>query len=88
TFCAKCNRPVVYTRATSIQSTTGNNSAFLPPSLLLESVEQTIIGKINEANDVLKTEKQPEKLAAYSNLLFGWLSTLEKLRSLRETFKE
>ncbi len=60
----------------------------MSPSHLLDSVEQTIIGKINEANEVLKVEKQTEKLAAYSNLLFGWLSTLEKLRSLRETFRE
>jgi UPF0148 protein len=83
TFCAKCNRPVVYAKATTVQG-----QVTLSPSHLLDSVEQTIVMKINEANDILKSEKQPDKLAAYSNLLFGWLSTLEKLRSLKETFKE
>ena len=83
TFCAKCNRPVVYTKATTVQG-----DVTLSPSHLLDSVEQTIVKKINDANEILKNEKQPEKLSAYSNLLFGWLSTLEKLRSLKETFKE
>jgi len=80
-FCAKCNKPVVYQRANSPQ-------AVLSPSYLLESVEMTIVGKISEANEMLKAEKDPEKLSVYSNLVFGWLSTLEKLRSLRESFKE
>jgi hypothetical protein len=48
----------------------------------------TIVGKISEANEVLKHEKDPEKLSVYSNLVFGWLSTLEKLRSLKDSFKE
>ena len=77
TFCAKCNKPVVYARATGPQAT-------VSPSMLLESVEQTVIGKISETNDLLKTEKDPEKLSVYSNLVFGWLSMLEKLRSLKE----
>jgi len=85
TFCAKCNRPVVYAKATSSPAVSG---LAVSPRLLLDSVEQTIVVKINEANEVLKGEKQPEKLTAYSNLLFGWLSTLEKLRSLKETFRE
>jgi UPF0148 protein len=80
-FCAKCNKPVVYQKAMSPQAT-------LSPSYLLESVEMTIVGKISEANEVLKAERDPEKLSMYSNLVFGWLSTLEKLRSLRESFKE
>lgn len=51
--------------------------------MLLESVEQTIVGKITEANEFLKLEKDPEKLSIYSNLVFGWLSMLEKIRTLR-----
>ena len=80
-FCAKCNKPVVYTRATGPQAT-------VSPQMLLESVEQTIVGKISETNEMLKSEKDPEKLSAYSNLVFGWLSTLEKLRNMRESFRE
>ena len=62
--------------------------ATLSPGYLLESVEMTIVGKISEANEVLKIEKDPEKLSLYSNLVFGWLSMLEKLRGLKDSFKE
>ncbi len=75
-FCAKCNKPAMSPQAT------------LSPGYLLDSVENTIVGKISEANEVLKAEKDPEKLSVYSNLVFGWLSMLEKLRSLKESFKE
>src|SRR2546426_6375902 len=80
-FCAKCNKPVVYQKAMSPQAT-------LSPGYLLDSVEMTIIGKISEANEILKIEKDPEKLSVYSNLVFGWLSMLEKLRGLKDSFKE
>ncbi len=80
-FCAKCNKPVVYAKATGPQAT-------VSPSHLLDSLEQTIMTKLTEANEFLKTEKEPEKLAAYSNLVFGWLSTLEKLRAVKDSFKK
>jgi UPF0148 protein len=77
-FCAKCNKPVVYARATGPQASMSSN-------MLLDSVEQTIIAKIGETNELLKVEKDPERLAAYSNLVFGWLSMLEKLHNMKET---
>ncbi len=80
-FCAKCNRPVVYQRATGPQAT-------VSPSVLFETVEQTIIGKISETNQLIKSEKDTEKLSAYSNLVFGWLSMLEKLQTLKRSFRE
>ena len=81
TFCAKCNKPVVYARPTGPQATVSQ-------SVLLETVEQTIVGKISETNALLKLEKDPEKMSVYSNLVFGWLSMLEKLRSLRDSDRE
>ena len=77
-FCAKCNKPVVYAAAAGTVTT-------VPSGMLLNDVEQTIIGKITETNALLKLEKDPERLSAYSNLVFGWLSMLEKIHSLRET---
>jgi len=77
-FCAKCNKPVVYARATGPQATVSS-------SMLLDSVEQTVVAKIAETNELLKQEKDPERLSAYSNLVCGWLSMLEKLHNLRET---
>src|SRR5713101_1492146 len=79
-FCAKCNKPVVYEKATA----TGP-SATVSPSHLLDSLEQTIVSKLSEANEAMKNEREPERLAVYSNLVFGWLSTLEKLRSAKES---
>jgi UPF0148 protein len=49
TFCAKCNKPVVYARATGPQATVSS-------SMLLDSVEQTIVAKIAETNELLKVE--------------------------------
>jgi len=80
-FCAKCNKPVVYAKATGPQAT-------VSPGHLLESLEQTIMAKLIEANEFLKAEREPEKLATYSNLVFGWLSTLEKLRAVKDSFKD
>lgn len=80
-FCAKCNKPVVYAKAVG-------PPVALPTSVLLETVEQTIISKIGETNELLRTEKDPERLSAYSNLVFGWLSMLEKLKNLRESFAQ
>ena len=77
-FCAKCNKPVVYARATGPE-------ASISSSMLLDSVEQTIISKITETNALLKIEKDPERLSVYSNLVFGWLSMLEKIHNLRAT---
>jgi UPF0148 protein len=77
-FCAKCNKPVVYARATGPEATVSSN-------MLLDNVEQTITVKITEANELLKLEKDPERLSVYSNLVFGWLSMLEKIHNLKET---
>jgi UPF0148 protein len=77
-FCAKCNKPVVYARATSQETTVSS-------AMLLDRVEQTILSKITETNELLKLEKDPERLSAFSNLVFGWLSMLEKINSLKET---
>src|SRR5207253_9347342 len=80
-FCAKSKKPVVYARATGPQ-------ASVSQSVLWETVEPTIVGKISETNALLKLEKDPEKMSVYSNLVFGWLSMLEKLRNLRESDRE
>ncbi len=80
-FCAKCNKPVVYATATGPQ-------ASISPGHLLDSLEQTIMAKLTQANELLKSEKDPEKLSVYSNLVFGWLSTLEKLRAVKDSFRK
>src|SRR5947199_10759793 len=62
-FCAECNKPVVYARATGPQAT-------VSASMLLESVAQTVLGKLRETNELLNLDKDPNKISAYSNLVF------------------
>lgn len=77
TFCPKCNQPVAIIRSTEDESR-------LMAEKVLENSEQTLLAKIQEMNSALKSEKDPEKLAAYGNALTSWLDAIEKLRRLRE----
>jgi len=76
TFCPKCNRPVVIIQ-------TAEDESRLLADRTLESTEQTLLGKIHEVNLAIKTETDPEKLAAYGNALTSWLGAIEKIRRLK-----
>lgn len=76
TFCPRCNKPVVI-----IQS--AEQETRLMADRVLEDSEQTLLSKISEVNLALKNETNPERLAAYGNVLSNWLGSLEKLRKLR-----
>jgi hypothetical protein len=41
------------------------------------------MAKIQEVNLALKNETDPERLAAYGKAMSNWLSSIEKLRRLR-----
>src|SRR5207249_11633340 len=77
-FCAKCNKPVVYARATGPQATV---SASMP----LESVEQTVIGTNSETNQPMTPETDRDRLPTASNLVCAWLSLPPKLGNPKET---
>jgi UPF0148 protein len=76
TFCAKCNKPVVV-----IHSVEDENR--LKADTILETSEQTLMAKLQEVNQALKNETNPEKLVAYGKAISSWLSAIEKLRRLR-----
>jgi len=76
TFCAKCNRPVVIIR-------NANDENRLVTDQILESTEQTLLAKIQQVNNLLKTESDPEKLLAYGNALKTWLDAIDRLRKLK-----
>ena len=76
TFCAKCNKPVMI-----IHSVEDENR--LKADTILETSEQTLMAKIQEVNLALKNETDPERLAAYGKAMSNWLSSIEKLRRLR-----
>jgi len=76
TFCAKCNKPVMI-----IQSVEDENR--LKADTVLETSEQTLMTKIQEVNLALKNETDPDRLAAYGQAISNCLSSIEKLRRLR-----
>jgi len=76
TFCAKCNRPVVIIR-------NANDENRLVTDQILESTEQTLLAKIQQVNNLLKTESDPERLLAYGNALKTWLDAIDSLRKLK-----
>ena len=76
TFCAKCNRPVVIIR-------NANDENRLVTDQILDSTEQTLLAKIQQVNNLLKTESDPEKLLAYGNALKTWLDAIDRLRKLK-----
>lgn len=76
-FCAKCNKPVVMVGATEEETR-------LVGDRVLGGLEQTVLAKIQEMSNIIKQEKEPEKLQQLGNVIFGWLTLLEKLRSVRE----
>jgi UPF0148 protein len=81
TFCPQCNRPVVIVKTAEEESRVASDR-------ILETSEQTLMAKIQEVNVALKTETDPEKLAAYGSALTSWLTAIEKLRRLRGQTQE
>lgn len=76
TFCPKCNKPVVIVQ-------TAEDESRLLTDRILETSEQTLFDKIQEANLAMKSETDPEKLITYGNALATWLDAIEKIRRLK-----
>ena len=76
--CLRCDKPVVFVKeADEITRATGF-------ALLIE-IEETILVKLREIKDQIKTEVDTDRLQDLSALLFNWLGALEKLRRLRQS---
>ena len=75
-FCAKCKKAVVKLKSTGEESK-------LVCSSVLESVEQTILKKIQEIESLIKLEKELDKLEILKNTLSNWLDTLEKINKIK-----
>ena len=55
----------------------------LKADTIMETSEQTLMAKIQDVVLALKNETDPERLAAYGEAITNWLSSIEKLRRLR-----
>ena len=79
-LCVKCNKPVVIVKATESEI-----KALAP--MILAGVEQTILSKIREVYFMIKEEKDLNKMVQLGSVLSGWLTALEKIKRLRESFR-
>ncbi len=75
-ICAKCNKKVVIVKATEKEDK-------ITEETVLSNVEQTVLSKIKETNDAIKSESDKEKLILNSQSLSIWLDILDKIRKLR-----
>ena len=75
-ICARCNKPVVIVKATEEEGKVTSGR-------VLDEVEQTILSKIGEINNVLTTESDAERLAQYGKTLSIWLEVLDRVRRLK-----
>jgi UPF0148 protein len=76
--CLTCDRPVVFIKS-------NEEITRVTSSALLTEVEETILAKLREINDQIKTEVNTARLQDLSLLLFNWLETLEKLRRIQRS---
>ena len=75
-ICARCNKPVVIIKAT-------DEEGKITSGRVLDEVEQTILSKIGEINNLLATENDAERLLQYGKALSIWLDVLDRVRRLK-----
>ena len=75
-LCARCNKPVIMIKASEDES---KHVA----DMVLAATEQTLLTKIREVNEVMRNEKDLEKLTEIGNVLSSWLAALDRLKRLR-----
>lgn len=76
TFCAKCNRPVAILKS-------AEDEVRLASLQVLDTLEQTILGKISELNAAVKNELEPSRFLNLGETLKTWLAVLEQVRKLK-----
>jgi hypothetical protein len=52
---------------------------------VLDSLEQTVLGKISELNSLIKGERDPVRLRDLGEAVRTWLAALEQARKLKST---
>lgn len=77
-WCVKCKKRVVVVKE-------GEQLIERPDSMLLTSLESTLLKKIEEINTKIKEEKDPEQLQKLGTTLSALLENLEKTRKMKKT---
>ena len=74
-WCVKCQKRVVIVRE-------GEDITIAASDVLLTSLEQTLLRKLSEIDQMIKVEEDPARLRELSSLLSGLLDNLEKVRRM------
>ena len=76
-WCAKCKKRVVVVKED--EGATGSLG-----SILLENLESTLLTKIQDINDLMRNEYDPERLGRLSSVLSTMLESLERIRRIKK----
>ncbi|MFB0567700.1 MAG: hypothetical protein ACETVM_03860, partial [Candidatus Bathyarchaeia archaeon] len=77
-WCAKCQKRVVVVKE-------GESTAKVTAPMLLSKLEATVLEKIQEIENKIQKENDPEQLQKLSNILSSLLQNLEKIRKMKPT---
>ncbi|RLI04789.1 hypothetical protein DRO26_03930 [Candidatus Bathyarchaeota archaeon] len=77
-YCINCNQKIVL-----VKTEEEALKVSLPTTLGL--LEETILKKIQQLEQKIRTEDKPENLQVFINLIISYLETLEKIRKVRKT---
>lgn len=77
-WCAKCQKRVVVVKE-------GEPTAEVTAPMLLGTLEATVLAKIQEIENKIKQENDPDQLQKLSNILSTLLQNLEKIRKMKPT---
>ncbi|MDH7564548.1 MAG: Sjogren's syndrome/scleroderma autoantigen 1 family protein [Candidatus Bathyarchaeota archaeon] len=75
-WCAKCEKKVIVIKE-------GEEAAKIASSMAMESLEKTMLEKIQEIQDKMRNEQNIDELQKLGTALNGLLETLEKVRKTK-----
>jgi len=74
-WCARCQKRVIVVRE-------GQDITIAASDVLLSSIEQTLLHKLSELNEMMKAEEDLDRLRELSALLSGLLDNLARIRRM------
>jgi len=75
-YCANCDKRVVVIKE-------GEREGAVVKPLLWEELEDTLLMKLKETNERLRTEKDPDELQRLVRIIFSLLETFENLKKAK-----
>jgi UPF0148 protein len=77
-WCGRCEKKVVVVKE-------GEGTARLERSAALDTLEATLMAKVQEIQKKMQTEQNPEELQKLGTALSGLLENLERTRKIKRT---